>query len=388
MKACHDHGRQCHCSRAVPRGPGHAHTCKHATWRAAAGVALLVCVVPLMSSATVRADQIVTSTINHRGAKIVGFESGELRFRDAAGKLRSAWIDQVELIVVDRGGIFDDFNQAERFLADDQPERAIIRYRRALRSGEDFWSDVAAARLVLASDAAKQLDTAVQSFIRVLRGRWAGPPAGARLIPVEIPKKGGRRTARAVEQLDAALAKNPDDSRRLLLEIVRFEILRRTDDPRVAEAVRRAATLPIPVNARSHRVYEIRLHALRTALTDDGDPAELSSLDRAIRDCTEGALPGFLLLKGETLLRTASTREEIIRASWPFLRIAIHFPDDSRAAEGLYGAASALERLGRVDKAMELLDECLEHKRLTDQTRAIAEAARARIRSGKQPSPG
>ncbi|MCH6555417.1 MAG: hypothetical protein IH797_02250, partial [Chloroflexi bacterium] len=58
----------------------------------------------------------------------------------------------------DRGGIFDDFNEAERLVADNQPARAIVRYRRTLRLGQDFWSDLIAARLVLACDAANQID--------------------------------------------------------------------------------------------------------------------------------------------------------------------------------------------------------------------------------------
>ncbi len=340
---------------------------------------MIACMLGLAPTTSVRADQIVMNKTNYPGAKIVGLQEGRLQFRSADGNLQTAWLHDLKLINVDRGGIFDDFNQAERFFAGDEPDRAILRYRRTLRLSEDFWTDLIAARLTLACDAAKQLDTAVLNLTRVANGRFAGPPAAARLIPKEIPAKGGKRVVRALEQLHAALAKDPDAPQQALLKLVRYEILQRTGDRRAIQAAPEIAAMSIPPSARSQRVYAIQLPALQEVLSDDVEPAELSSLDHAIRDCPDEVLPSFLLLKGQTLLRTAATREEIIRASWPFLRVAIHFRNDSRAAKGLYGAALALERLGRPDKAVELLQECLGHKLLTPQTQSLAETARARL---------
>ena len=83
--------------------------------------------------------------------------------------------------------------------------------------------------------------------------------------------------------------------------------------------------------------------------------------------------------RGGATLET--TREEIIRAAWPFMRVAIHFPEDPRAAQGLYGAAQAVERTGRKDKAAQLLEECLGHRSLTAETRSLAEAALNRLKA-------
>ncbi|UCC32713.1 MAG: hypothetical protein JSU86_10600 [Phycisphaerales bacterium] len=338
-----------------------------------------MCMLAVAPAMSVRADQIVMDKTNYPGAKIVGLQEGQLQFRSADGSLQTVWLHDVRLINVDRGGIFDDFNQAERFFAGGEHDRAIVRYRRTLRLSEDFWTDLIAARLTLACDAAEQLDTAVLNLIRVINGRFAGPPAAARLIPREIPAESGKRVMRAVEQLHAALAKDPDDPQRALLKLVRYEILQGTGDRRAIPAAPEIAAISIPPSARSQRVYAIQLRAFEEALADDVEPAELSSLDIAIRDCPDEILPSFLLLKGRTLLRTAATREELIRASWPSLRVAVHFRNDSRAAEGLHDAALALERLGRPDKARELLQECLGHKWLTPQTQSLAETARARL---------
>ncbi len=358
---------------------------KPAAQRGPCQVFVIVCLVALMPVISARADQIVTNKSNYPGAKIVGLHDGRLLFRGADGQIQKAWLDEVELMIVDRGGIFDDFNQAERFFAQNEHERAILRYRRTFRLSEDFWRDLIAARLLLACDAAGQLDNAVLNFIRVLNGQFAGPPAAARLIPRLIPDKRNSRVQRAIEQLGTALSGDAGEAQRVLLSVLRYEILRRTGDKRATPAATKIATLSFPTSARSQRVYEIQLHALRKVLEDHVQPTELDGLDHAIRNCPDGLLPDFLLLKGHALLRTASAREDIIRASWPFLRVAIHFRDDPRAPEGLYGAALALERLGRTDKAIELVDECLAHKRLTDQTRSLAEEALARFRSAKTP---
>jgi len=336
----------------------------------------------IMNRTTVRADQITTESESHLGAKVIGLEGADLRFRTADGRLVTARIDEIKLILVDRGGAFDDFNQAERFFADGEPERAIIRYRRSLRLSEGFWEAVVLSRLVLACDAAGHLDTATLNLVRVLESRWAGPAAAARLMPRTVPTPPGRRVSRALERLNTTIPLTLDEASRSLLEILRYEILRQIGDDRAGQMARHIATMSIPPEARSQRVYETHLYALRAALGDGVAPELLDGLDRAVRDCPDEALPGLMLLKGEALMTTATTHEDIIRASWPFLRVAIHFPDDPLAADGLYRAALALERLGREDKAMELLEECLGHERVTDPTRKLAESARLRLQPG------
>lgn len=342
-------------------------------WIAAASLLAAV------GSSVVRADQVVVRSTRYTGATVFGFDEGQVRFRTADGRVRSAWIDEVELLSIDRGGLFDDFNQAERFYAAGQPDRAIIRYQRALRLSESFWPDLIGARLVLACDAAKRLDQATQYFIAVLGGRSAGAPAGARLIPRAIPTKRDGRVIRALQQLDGALAGVSDDSQGALLALLRYDILQRIADDRAEEVAGAVATIPIPPPVRSERMYRIQLEAMEAAFDANAGEAALAALDRTIRDCPQTVLPSFLLLRGEWLLRAASTREEIVRAAWPFMRAAIHFPADARAAQGLYRAATALERLGRVDKAVQLLRECLGHAAVDGETRRLAEVALARL---------
>ena len=169
------------------------------------------------------------------------------------------------------------------------------------------------------------------------------------------------------------------------MSLFQFAILHRTGDQRTPQAARRVIQLPMPAEAGTPIAYTIVLSALETALAEVASPEALGGLERAIADCPSAVLAAFLLLKGRTLASTASTREDVIRASWPFMRAVAHMPDDARAAEGLYETALMMERLGRGDRANDLLSECLAHERITDQTRVKATTALKRLRS--EPAP-
>jgi tetratricopeptide (TPR) repeat protein len=325
-------------------------------------------------------DQVVASGANRTGALVVGLEDGRLQFRTAAGRLHEAWVDDVDLLIVDRGGAFADFNQAERYLSGGEPDRAIDRYRRALRLAEGFWQDLILARLVMVCDRAKRLDESVGYFVQLIDTERAGPALAARLMPKSIPTKRDKAVTRAIDELDAALSGESDAEKVALFKLLRYDCLRRTGDGRAAGAAPGVATLDLPPSARLDRAYSIQLTAMEAVLADAVEPQVWESLERAIRWAPEEVLPNFLLLKGRTLLHTAKSEEEIIRASWPFMRVAIHMPEDPRAADGLYGAALALERIGRHDKATALLEECLGHKRLKESTGKSARAALERLR--------
>ncbi|MCH7807974.1 MAG: hypothetical protein IIB60_02010 [Planctomycetes bacterium] len=347
------------------------------------GLTLALAACALIASAVrVTADQIVVGGENYLGAKIVDLWDGHLQFRTVAGELREPWISDVDRIVVDRGGSFVDFNEAERYLADGDAGRAIERYRRALRLSRDFWTELVEVRLLVACLRAGRLREATRSYIHVVQGSRSGPGVAARLIPTEFPKKRSREATQAIEELNAAIADASDDDRRTLLHLLRFEILRRIGDDKASEAAATLSALPIPLGARTPRAYGIQLAALETTLEAHADAATWTNLDRALEFCPESVLPSLLLLKGRTLLRTAATRDEIIRAGWSFMRVVVHMSDDPRAAQGLYGAALVLERIGRGDKAMALLQECLDHKRISEETRTLASAALTRLRSG------
>ncbi len=342
---------------------------------------LLPATILFLSSA--RADQLVVKGENHTIAKVLSLEKGQLQVRLADGRTQGFWIDQIELLLVDRGGVFEDFNQAERFLSAGEAEKAAVRFERALRLCGDFWPEVCAARLAAAYDRTGQLDKATMNFIRVARGRFAGPSAAARLMPQNIPAKRDAKFTRSLDQLDSALDHEPGVSLRVLFQTLRYEILVRTGDERASRARGQVALGRIPDSVGSEQVYAVVHGALREALREEINPDLLAALNRAIQDCPDATLPSFLLLKGDTLLRTAASRDDLIRASWPFLHVAAYRPSDPRAADGLVGGAVALERMGRREHAISLLEECLTQKNAREETRRSAEEALARLRGVK-----
>ena len=329
------------------------------------------------------ADRLVVNGTEYAGARIVAMQRGRLRFRQADGRLDEAWADEVDRIHVEHGGAFMDFNQAERLVAEGKMAAAIPRYTRSLRLVEDFWPDLISIRLVKACDATGDFDDAVEHFIRVLLGPHAGPTAAARIIPQGVPTKRNAKVTRAMARIAAKLRGGSDvtDAQKALLRLLRYEILRHTGDEETVAAARDVATSAIPAAARSTQAYAIVHHALETLLQSDPDETLLEGLDAAIRDCPKESLAGFLLLKGKTLLRTAATQEDLVRAAWPLMRVAIHLGNDPLAPEALFEAATALERIGRKGQAADLLRECREHRKVSAKTGALAKVAWERLQS-------
>lgn len=336
----------------------------------------------LLTTRLARADQVALGEQNFPGAKVLAAVDGQIRFQTADGELRNAWLDEVSLLILDRGRAFEDFNEAERYMATGELEKAVVRYKRALRGIEGLWAEIGTARQLVAFDRTHRLDEATLDFIVVVRSDSLGPAAAMRLMPNWIPDGRAGQAMRAVAHLDAALASAAQTQQRIPMVLLRYDILQHAGDGRADKAAATVAGLEIPAPLRCHRAYEIQLVALNTVLEQDDPTVGLSHLDHAIRDCPSNMIADFLLLKGETLSRIATTRNDIIRASWPFMRVAIHWHDDARAADGLLGAALALERIGRPAQARSLLKECLAHPAVQDHTEKQAREALDRLAPG------
>jgi len=334
-----------------------------------------------------RADDIITERENLSHARIVGMSRGALDVRTADGVMRSFRLSDINFMYIDRGMAFADFNQAERMRFEGHVEQSLSRYRRAMRLTEGFWSDIVSARFLVAADQVGDLATAVPLFVRVAHGRSAGPSAAVRLFPSNLPGKRNGKVAAALGTLNAALGRDVDDAERTVLTLLRQRILQRIGEGGDAKAARRIAALSIPESVRTDDVYEAVYAALVVLVHQPSSDSEvLVWLDHAIRDCPMPALPGFLLLKGEVLRKRASTANDWIRASWPALRVAIHFPGDPRASIGYYDAAVALEHAGKIKAVSKLLHLCLDQ---SEGNSAVAVSARAMLEriSVSQPDP-
>ncbi len=340
-----------------------------------------------MMAAAAAADQLTVSGKNYANARIITLEAGRVEFRAGDGALLTAWLDEVDSLQVDRGGAFADINEAERLVAKGEIDNALVRYRRAARISEGFWGDLTDARILRACSRPEHIDQAALAFVKVARGKTTGAGPAVRLTPRRLPETRDPKVSAAIDTLENALIRDPAEDQRTACELFRFGILHGIGDARGDSAAQTVLSRPLPLSAKGDRAYALILDALKRATSSGANAKELASLDDFIRDCPASLLAEGLLLKGEILLQSASNPEEIIRASWPFLRVALQMSDDPRAADGFYGASIALERVGRVDKCIELLRECVAHRRVTAGTRKRAEVALARLQPKGSPTP-
>lgn len=349
------------------------------------GIAHCIAVtVALCALPCARADQIIAGDVNHAGGRVEGFEQGEVRYRLSDGSLELFPVAGVDLLFIDSLAGFSDFNEAEAILVRDDANAAIDLYKRGRNRVDGFWRELLDARLLMACDRAGRFDGAVDTFIRVVQSGHSGPIVGAALVPRCVSLAGESQGRAAVDRLDVAARGAKDDAQRVLLRVFGFDVLRRVDERRGRGLARSIAALTIPEALRTSRVYEIVTAALTFVLDASVDAEALEMLDRAIENCPDDVLPDFLLLKGRALLKAATTREDLIRASWSLFRVAIHMPKDPRAAEALLVAATAMERLGKPAKALLLAEECLAHPTAIEETKrtAAAEVARFKGESG------
>jgi tetratricopeptide (TPR) repeat protein len=338
-----------------------------APWSAAR--ALTIATLLYAPTPTVRADQIVIDAESIAPVEVITFEGAAVKFRRPEGRIQSAWIDEIGLIIIDRGGFFDDFNQAERFRQSGEYERAVTRYKRALRSADGHWQDLVAARAATASDRAGQLDNAVQYWIVLLRGAHGGVAAAARTLPGSIPDSFNGRVERALHFIDSALAAEPREAERALLTLLRFAILAQIGDDRSTQAALDAAAVEIPEPAWTEPVFRIQIEAFRRMPQQGAENRLAALVDQALRSAPDALLPELLLMKGAALERAAQSRGDLLRAAWPYLRVVIHFPDHALTPRALLNVAGVLERAELPDKALAVLQESLGHARAGDELR-------------------
>lgn len=348
-------------------------------WCAPAATAIGMLVV--VAAAFARDDQVVVDGRPFPGARITELNNGRLHFVQATGQQKMPWLADVDSLYVDRSGPFVDFNEAERYLANGDYDRAIERYRRAALRCDEYWPELIEARILTALHRAGRLRDGVRSYVRVVRGLTTGPAVAARLMPEVTGDARTKEVSQTLGELDEAIMKMPESDPKGMLLLLRHDILRRIGEAPDARAAWAVGRIAVPVHARTQRVYEIKLDALSRAFGQEPEEALAEAIDEAIRNCPKRILPKFLLLKGEALLRVAKDRDDLIRASWPFLRVVVHMAGKAEAAEGLYRTAIVLEKLGRPRKAMAMLEECLQHPRADEPTKENAKMALERMRA-------
>jgi hypothetical protein len=333
---------------------------------AQAGAGLLLAA----GAAGVSADEIHVDGKTLQRVQVVGYAGGQVEINTAAGERDRIPLRDIEFIVLDSVTGVADFNQAEELLVKREPAEAVERYERAVRAARGFWASMARVRLLMAADAAGDLEKAVRAWLEVAA---EDPATAADLMPQSTPSPREQANDRTRKRLEKAITEQTGDPQ-AVTTLLYYDVARRTGDPLAAVAAEQVARTKLPAALITARTLAIKLEALRAEIAGKRFAAAGSALDALIADAPQEYLPAVLILKSQALLAGAQDEREFLQAALPAMRVVVHFPQDALAAEGLVLAAEAHERAGRTADAERLLRECL---RRGDGSERVLEQARS-----------
>ena len=319
---------------------------------ASVGILLGVAVAPAA------ADEIrTTSQARYTAVRIEDVAEGKLFFRDVQGRVVNRPLaDVAELTITG----WEPFNRAEAALAQKQYRQAMRDYQALLDEIEPAGPGVGRpkrrrelvlARLLIACDAEGRFDKAVDCFIALCRA-WG--EAASPLAPRNVPSDQSSFHVIAVNNLNAALATAGEQAsaaplRRLHATLTGQPTTQPATEPRSSEA---------DAKEPSRRLTE-RLDRI----TKWFEAGRLDEAEAAVRTGLRGepieqhAVLYYWL--GRCLEAGAKTTEQRLTTALLYMRVAIHYPEDSHAAECLYRTAMLHKQVNLADRVAPLLREAL-----------------------------
>lgn len=325
------------------------------------------------AASAAQADEISVDGKTLQRVQVVGYEHGEVQIHTATGEQDRFPLRDVEYIVLDSVSGVADFNSAEELMVKREPAQAVERYERAVRAARGFWASMARVRLVMAADAAGDLERAVRAWLDVVA---EDPATAAELLPQATPSPRDQANERTRKRLEKAMAEQSAGDAQTVTVLLYYDVLRRTEDPAARVAVQQVAESPLPVGLMTARTVGIKLAALRTQIDGEQAARAVAGLDGLIADAPEEFLPEILILKAQALLQTAQDERAYLRAALPAMRVVVHFPDHPLVGEGLLLAGEAHAAAGRKADAERLLRACLRHG---DGSERVLEEARGKL---------
>ncbi len=322
---------------------------------------MLMCVSCAGSAAN--ADSVIVRGKPLGDIQIVGFSEGMIEYSTAVGDFDHFSIFDINSIQVDSVDRAAALNDAEEYVNNKQPRKAVEAYEKALLNAQGFWNDLVRARFVQAADEAHLFEKAAQTWMRIAH---RDEVTASWLLPQNLPDQPSHATRRILKRLERGIERSATLTERALLETMRFSTLDALDD-----AAARVLAAPLMGLIVKTKVFAPRTMAVFTQAGDllitNGDYAHvLQQVEKAIVEVPQDLLPELLLLKSRVQLASAATPEEYLAAALPAMRVVIHFPKHQLVGDGLILAARAHESSGRSSQARRLLEACI----ATDQSSA------------------
>jgi hypothetical protein len=337
---------------------------------------VLVMVFGGVGAPAVRADEVATTGgVRHRSVQVTAVEAGHLVCVDDAGGQAEIPLAEVRRITI---GGWEAINRAELSVAGGRYGLGIRRYLSVLEAvegraaGDDDVPrgrrELVLARLLRAYDAEGRFEAAARCYVALCRA-WGEGAVG--VMPTHRPAAGSREH----EAVTALL----EDAARELGAGAAWAAVRAFREamggaPRAGETAATQAASPESETASAEPFGRIE------AMVEGGDAGDaLTEIEAGLRAGDGAAWPAWLYWRGRALEAMARGDEGRLRAALAYMRVPIHFGDDSRAAECLFRAARLHAAAGLRERVEGLVREALE-KKPTGRLRRDCERLLRRVR--------
>jgi len=305
----------------------------------------------------------------HEDVQIVGYDGGMIEYRTSHGDFDKASIMDIDSLNIDSVDAVLNLNKAEAFLREERPRKAVERYEKALRGAKNFWAPLIRARLIQAADESYLFEKAVRNWLKVAHRDQA---TAALLMPRFLPDELSPSTRRVLKKLERTIDRSNSQKERALLQMLRFETLRRLNDPAALVLAGPLMKLAVKTEMLMPRAADILVGAGDLLIENGASTQVLKSVEAAIVEAPEESLPTLLLLKSRAVFAGAETADDYLSAALPAMRVVIHFPSHPLAGDGLILAARAHAASDRPDEAKRLLDACMALDHATAKTKTQA----------------
>jgi hypothetical protein len=344
--------------------------------------AIGVAIATVWSGVDASGDELWVDGDRLERVRIMDLERGEISYATPDGEFRRVRLSSVERVLVDSVGTTAYLNEAELRASGGDFVRSISQYERAVRTSDGFWKRLSRARLVRAADEADRVDLVATHFAAIVGDEPTGLELAADILPVVSPTASSRGVTRGLRVIGEASARARSQSARVLLDMLRYHILSRTDAAKSLVAAGALVDEPIPQMIASRGVYGLKRRAMERLVVAGEAERVVRIANAELSTAPRGVLAEMLLVKSRALLSQATDSDGLSRAGWAAMRIVIHFEDDPLVPAALLIASEVHERMGKNPTAEQLLEECLSHSRLTRRVEDEARSSLARLVAG------
>ncbi len=323
---------------------------------------ILSAAVVLCTAIFVRADQLMIPGAQPQNVTIVDFSADKIAYQTRAGDRNERELSRIERVHVDGETAL---NEAETLFSQDQREKSIDGYIKAIRSTVKPWvKQYAARRLVIALGNGGRFDARMIAYLVAI----ASNPDAAGGFKPELTSATAVQLESAVGDVENTL-KQPNLSPAAQLGLYNFLIdlhRQRKDEPAVIQTLERLDRLSNSLGNNPEIKQQLagaKVNQAKTAF----DQKKYSDVIKIINDnrqnITEPRLQAdamFLLARARQANTLANDTAALKDIAVQYMRVVAHFSDmegKPNVLPSMLAAAAILEKIGEKADSVTLLEQ-------------------------------